>query len=402
MKKVLFVISYLGKGGAERALSNITTHFPADWDIDILINEDRGSDYPFRGKILTLGFTEKPKMDSIIFQFKVFLRRILKLRRLKKEGNYQACISFLDSANIANILSGKRYCKVIVSVRNSLVQSAKTPQYKYIVNPLVKILYNWSDNVIAVSDGVRWELIEHFNLKEKKVIAIENGYDLKSIGRQAELCLDKDIAELLSKYKTVITTGRLADQKGHWHLIRAFSDVIKQVPDALLVIMGTGKLEAYLKELVVKCGLEDKVIFTGHVSNPYQYEKYGDIFVLSSLYEGFPNALAEAVCLGMPCIATDFRTGAREILAPDMDAQGEGVRKVTEVGYGVITPLCSGKKYSSLEEPLEYQERCLADAMTMLLTNEEKKREYIDKSKQRRNDLTIDAVVKKWVDLISC
>lgn len=165
MKRVLFVISYLDKGGAERVLSNITIHFPQEWDIDILVNDDRVIDYPFRGSILTLGIKENPKTDSVFFQLKVLLKRIRRLRQLKKRGNYQACVSFLDSANVANILSGKRFCRIILSVHSSLKQSAKLPQYKYIVNPLVRLLYNYADRIVAVSEGVRKELVNYLGLR---------------------------------------------------------------------------------------------------------------------------------------------------------------------------------------------------------------------------------------------
>ena len=130
MKRLLFVISYLDKGGTERALSNITTHFPQEWDIDILVNDNSVIDYPFRGNSLTLGITEKPKTGSVVFQLKVLVKRIKRLRQLKRKGKYQACISFLDSAHVANLLSGKRYCRVILSVRSSLRQASKLPQYK--------------------------------------------------------------------------------------------------------------------------------------------------------------------------------------------------------------------------------------------------------------------------------
>jgi len=400
VKRVLFVIPYMSEGGAERALSNITTHFPTDWDIDILLNDDKVIDFPLRGNILTLGLTEEPRTGSVIFQFKVFLKRVKKLRKLKKNGGYKACISFLDSANIANILSGKKYCKVILSVRNSLVQSARMPQYRYIVNPLVKVLYNRSDGVVAVSKGLKNELVENFKLKEKKVIAIENGYDLDSINRQAEEKLDEDNIRLLSGHKLVVTTGRLTDQKGQWHLIRAFASIAEQLSDTLLVIVGAGELEVYLKGMVKEGNLEDRVVFTGHVNNPYQYERQGDIFVLPSLYEGFPNALAEAVCLGMPCIATDFRTGAREILNPNIDVQGKGVENIVEAEYGILVPVCSGRRYVSLKEPLEYQEECLANAIVLLLTKEEIKKQYKRKSEERRNGLSIDATIKKWIDFI--
>lgn len=400
MKRILFLISYLDKGGTERALSNITTHFPQEWDIDILVNDNRVIDYPFRGRILTLGITERPQTSSIFFQLKVLLKRVKRLRKLKKQGNYQACVSFLDSANVANILSGKRYCRVIVSVRSSLMQSAQLPQYKYIVNPLARLLYNSADKVVAVSKGVEFELKELFHIKSSKLSVIENGYDLHDIQRLAKEELTDKEKELFEKNVVIATIGRLSAPKGQWHLVRAFAEVVKRVPNAFLMIIGSGELEKYLKELCQKCKVGDQVCFTGYVSNPYKYLNASDIFVLPSLYEGFPNALAEAVCLELPCIATDFRTGAREILAPDMNGVGKQIESVIEAEYGILTPICSGTQYSDLNRPLESSERYLAEAMIKLLKDEEKRKEYSQRSKKRRETLSIDMAIDKWIKVV--
>ncbi len=400
MKKVLFVISYLDKGGAERALSNITTHFPEEWDIDILVNNDSAMDYPFRGRILSLGIMEKPKTHSVIFQLKVFLKRIKTLRRLKREERYQACVSFLDSANIANILSGKRYCRVIVSIRSSLMESARLPQYKYIVNPLARLLYNSADQVVAASKGIELEMKELFHIKSERISVIENGYDLCDIQkRAAEELTDKEKGYFESNVG-IITIGRLSAPKGQWHLIRAFTEVVKQEPNAFLFIIGSGELEKYLKELCQKCKVENRVYFTGFVSNPYKYLRHSDIFVLPSLYEGFPNALAEAVCLGLPCIATDFRTGAREILAPDMVRTKGMVETVKEEKYGILTPVCSGRRYDSLDEPLERSEKYLAEAMIGLLKDKEKRDKYSQRSRRRSETLAIAQAIDKWIKVV--
>lgn len=400
MKRVLFVIPYLDSGGAERALSNITTHFPEEWDINILVNSDKFIDFPFKGEIISLGIDEKPKTGSILFQLKAFIKRVIALRRLKKQGNYSACISFLDSANVANILAGRFQCRTIVSVRNSLQQQSKLPQYKYIVNPLVRLLYNRADKIVAVSRGVGEELENIFHLRKSKITVIENGYDLCLLNEQAKQALTEREEELFQKRKVIVTVGRLSEQKAQWHLLRAFTKVIRQFPDAFLVIIGKGSMENELKNMAEKYGIAEQVYFVGYSDNPYKYVSRAEFFVLPSMYEGFPNALAEAVCLGKACIATDFRTGAREILAPQMNLSGEKLEQITEAEYGILTPVCSGRKYPLSLEVLEEAENLLADAMLMLLRNPDKLQEYAEKSKLRSRILDIDNVVKKWLGVI--
>lgn len=119
-KKVLFVIRELAGGGAERALSNITMNFPKDWEIDLLMNNRDFIDFPYRGNLLSLDIPEPRSRKSVVHQLWAIIKRMWRLKRLKREGHYDACISFLDSSNISNVLSGNKYCKTIISMRLSM------------------------------------------------------------------------------------------------------------------------------------------------------------------------------------------------------------------------------------------------------------------------------------------
>ena len=396
-KRILFVIPYLVDGGAERALSNITNHFPDDWEIHILVNNDKIVNYSCKGEIFSVGIEKEAKTDSVWFQFCAFLKRIAKLRELKKKNGYLACISFLDSANVANILTGKKGGKIIVSVRSSLNGRARLPQYRYIANPLVRLTYNKADYVIAVSQGIANELIEQYGIRKKRVRTIENGYDLRGLRHMALNPLDSDVASFMDGKKNFITSGRLSEEKGQWHLIRAFSEITKQRNDVGLIFVGDGPLRGYLEELVNAYHIKDKVLFTGFTANPYKIIQQSDVFVLPSLFEGFPNSLAEAMCLGIPCIATDFLTGARELLCPTIVGESETIYHAKEVEYGILSPLCSGKMYSG-REPLEEAEQQLLKAMNLML-DPEINLHYCEKSLDRGRMLDIAGAVEKWIDV---
>jgi CDP-glycerol glycerophosphotransferase len=105
---------------------------------------------------------------------------------------------------------------------------------------------------------------------------------------------------------TFVTVGRLSPEKNHARLIRAFAQVHERHPDIRLVILGGGKLEQDLQELVVTLGLESYVTLAGQVDNPYAIMAESDCFVLSSDYEGQPMVILEARTLGLPVITTAF------------------------------------------------------------------------------------------------
>ncbi len=394
MRKVLFVIASLHYGGAERALSNIMTHFPDHWEIDILINNETMVEFPYKGNLLSLSLPVFGDRKTPIYFLRETIKRARVLKKMKRVKDYDACISFLDSANISNVLSGNKYCKTIISMRLNMTSEKSGLLYRVSALPLMKLLYNHADKIVAVSREIEQDAKARFHIPDEKITTIVNGYDVAKIAEQAQR--KPENAMPFEGKRLVVTVGRLDSQKGQWHLIRAFSEVAAREPDALLCVVGPGDCEPYLKRLIQLYHLEKQVLLAGFSDNPFWYDAQAEVFVLPSMYEGFPNALAEAVCCGAPCIATDFHSGAREILAPDMDVMGSQVTEITETAYGILTPLCSGTMYKGTE-PLEAAERQLAEAILLLLQDKEKNQYYRDQSLKRRDMLGIQAVVQDWI-----
>lgn len=397
MKRVLFSIASLYDGGAERALSNIVTHFPDDWAIDILLNNERLIEYPYKGTILSLSLPDFRNRKTPVYFFRELIRRTCCLRKLKKANHYDACISFLDSSNIANVLSGKKYCKTIVSMRLNMTSKKSGLLYRVSAFPLIKFVYCHADKIVTVSKEIEEDMKKRFRIPTRQITTIVNGYDVAEIRDHAQKRPDK--ARIPKGKKLVVTVGRLDSQKGQWHLVRAFTKVVQQEPDAVLYIIGTGECELYLKKLIRLYKMEKHIFLPGYLSNPFWYNAQAEVFVLPSMYEGFPNALAEAVCCGVPCIATDFHSGARELLAPNMDTIGESVSDITEAQYGILTPVCSGVMYKGTE-PLEPAEIKLADAVLLLLRDREKNQYYRKQSAIRSDTLGIQSIVQEWLRVI--
>lgn len=396
MKKVAFIINSLQGGGAERTLSRLTMALPKDWEIDIILSDISNISYEYRGNIIDLGI---PKRMTFTYFVKSFLKRLYVLSRLKRSGRYDACVGFIDSASIANILTGNKYCKVVTTVRTTLSERNRNKGYRYIVSPLVKLLYNKSDVIVAVSEGVKSDLINNYGIHAAKVRTIYNGYDFRKIDMEICNSLNYNEQRLIRGKYTIVTMGRLDAAKGQWNLIRAFSNVVKEIPDITLLILGEGKLEQYLRELTAELDLEDKVVFGGLLKNPFHILAKCDIFVFPSLYEGFPNAMIEAMYCGLPVIATDFKTGAREILAPETSLISKVESEVEYAAYGILTPVCDGLQYRATVE-LSKGEILLAEAMKELLRSEELREKYAMKAKERSKIYDIDTFCRKWMSVI--
>lgn len=399
MKKIIFIVSTLNTGGAQKILSNLLMNLPEQYEAYIVLNDVENIAYPYKGKLVNLGFKEQTNKLSIWYQMRVFVRRVCLLWKMKRSGEFEAAYSFLDSANIANIISGKRHCKTILSVHNNLTQSAASPVYKYLVNPLVKILYEKADKVITVSKGIKYDLVYNLRLPDKNIVTIYNGHDVDGIRKMALEPVPKEAETYFCKEPVIVTMGRLEYQKGQWHLIRALKQVKSVYPDIRLLILGEGELESYLKQLAVDCDLEDNVIFCGFLKNPFSLLARCEGFVLPSMFEGFPNALIEALACGLPCISTDFRSGAREILAPRLSVCEQTEDVILEGDFGLLTPVCDGKQYDGRTE-LTTQERFLAEAVLRLLKEKRLREQYSKKSAEAVKNLDTKRMTEKWLEIM--
>jgi glycosyltransferase involved in cell wall biosynthesis len=172
-------------------------------------------------------------------------------------------------------------------------------------------LFNRADGVVAVSQGVADEVVELSGIPAEKINVIKNPTITPELYKQAETLVDEPWLAP-DQPPLILGIGGLRRQKDFPTLIHAFAIVRQQLP-CRLMILGQGNKEGALLSLARKLGLDDDFRLAGFVDNPYVYLKGAKLFVLSSLWEGSPNVLTEAMALGTSCVSTDCPTGPREI-----------------------------------------------------------------------------------------
>ena len=368
MRKVAFIIPTLDNGGAERMVSNLLINLSDKYKKYLILLDGDKIIYPYKGEVINLKtFDSKGTLRFLNYFFAYF-----KLKKIKKKYKFDIVISFLEIPSFLNLLT-KKDEKIVVSVRNYTSKAFRGLRAK-IYFPLIKRLYNFSDKIISVSKESKKDLIEFFKVKEAKIEVIYNFYDLEKIEKLSSEELEEKYKKIFEK-KVIINTGRLIYQKGQNLLLKGFSK-IKNKNEYNLVILGEGYLEKELKLQAKKLGIENQVYFLGFQENPFKFLKKADIFVFSSRFEGFPNALAEAMACGLPIISTDCKSGPREIIGTE---------------YGILIENIENEKkvIEKIKENID------------LLDNKEIKEKYRRKSLERIKIFSKENILKKWEKLVN-
>lgn len=395
MKKVYLFVGTLSGGGAERAVSNISLNLNEDIKREIILfGNNTKLDYPYTGGLIYL---DSMKLSNPLNKVLVLLSRIKETKKIKKNNPGITTISFLEYPNLINALTRKSG-KSIVSVRNHMTTKYKSGVKALFWNGTIKRLYSKTDQIIVVSKEIKQDLIINYRINPDKINVIYNSYPIETIQKLSEEPIEDRYKEIF-KYPVIITSGRLNKQKGHWHLIRAFSEVKKIIKDVKLVFLGEGALEKELVQLAKSFKLKDDIHFLGFQENPFKYIKNSRMFVMSSLHEGFPNALAEAMACGAPIVSTDCLSGPREILAPDEFGSEPINYDIDFNRYGILTPVCDGNRYG-IEDNITKEEQVMANHMMALLQDDEIVNYFSSQSLKRIEDFNIKNIIKQWEELI--
>ena len=374
--KIIFLISTLSGGGAEKVSVTLANS---------ILNAKIVTVYNTPSK-----YTCNSEQQSLSSYSNNQLIRILKIPKcllkycyiLKKEKPLVS-ISALPVDNLLNIFS-QFICKVPAIIT---VHGMPSHNYNCLDRVVKYIIFYFArktkTNIIAVSNGVKEELTQKYNLSKSQIQVIYNPIDISTV-----ISLSKS-AILDSRVNTdiplLITVGRLNEVKGQWHIIRVFAELRKKQLCQLL-ICGEGPEKKYLLELVSRLGLEKDVIFLGWQENPYKYMAKSTLFIQSSLSEALPNVLIEAMATGCPIVAANCSLGIEEILGPNDKC-------------GLITKKMSGKRHLPTEE-LDEGEVSLLQNIQKILGDVILHKQMSINARDRAKIFDVNLGVKNYLDLI--
>jgi GalNAc-alpha-(1->4)-GalNAc-alpha-(1->3)-diNAcBac-PP-undecaprenol alpha-1,4-N-acetyl-D-galactosaminyltransferase len=309
--KLLFFISSLSCGGAERVCVTLCNHWAeAGWEVTLATFDD-GSEPPFfplspRVRHVTLGLQRRS--TRLVHSVVNNLRRIPRLRRFVAEERPERIMSFIEGTNVlALIAAAGTGIPVVVGERTDPAQHAIPRPWRI----LRRATYPWASTIVLQTRAAA----AHFPASWASRIAVIPN-PVPRIAPRAPTRGTRD-----GGVHRIVGLGRLEKVKGFDLLIRAFTAVATTRPEWELTIFGDGPERDALTAEIARSGLGGRISLPGYASDALAALQRADLFVLSSRYEGFPNALCEAMACGVPVISFNCPSGPAEIVRDGVDGR---------------------------------------------------------------------------------
>ena len=309
MARIGIIIYSLSGGGAERMSLNLASEFlAAGHAVDFVLANDEGE-----------------LMDQVPAMSGVYVapsggakswRAVI--RNYTAEKAPDVLLAMMEGASVISIQAMKKSkapVPVVARIPNHFsTHCRESPRWKE--RYLMPLAARWhlpaAKLVVAISNGVREDIISTLGLKRNKVVTIYNPAlvtrTISSSKAHLHSWFDQE-----RKWNVIVTAGRLTAQKQQDVLLKSIA-LSNMTSDTRLILLGKGELEIELRALSRSLGIEDKVDFVGFVDDPSSYFLQADIFALSSAWEGFGNVLVEALAAGAAVVSTDCPSGPSEIL----------------------------------------------------------------------------------------
>lgn len=390
----MLMVPLLDQGGLERICAMTAKLLTPHCHLTLVVFSTKGMIYDVDGvDMINLNLGSVPgKVGKAVN----LCKRIRAIKKIKRERNIEITYSFGPTANLANVFTRVKNAKVNhEQITDKIwvgIRGYGALEDKYDMTLFCKR----ADKVVCCSQIMADEVKAKFWAKD--VVCVYNPCDVESIRRLAKEPLPADRQTFFAEGAPVVAAmGREHDVKGFWHLIKAFALAKKKIPELKLMIVGEGIFAEYRK-LAEDLQVEQDVWFTGVQKNPFAYLKRASLFVMTSVSEGFPNSLIEAMAVGLPAMSVNCKTGPAEIFLDDYRKGGDG-HTVIEGEYGVLLPvICPEKNLDA--SVMEKEEEIMAEQMVRVLTEPEKLAERKAASLKRAEDFSVQAYTDSLLRMI--
>ncbi len=281
-KRIVIFIGALESGGAERVVSTLSGELAErGYSVEVLTYYDRKRFYPLNDKVKYTAVERETGTTSPMKNL-FFIRKYFK-------KNADCILSFLAPFNMLAVAS-LMFCRLplIVCDRND---PRKVPSNE-LLRKVRNFLYRFATGVVLQTSNNK----AYFSKKVQKRSTVI--FNTVMVGDMAGAALKAE------KSPRIVSVGRLMAQKNQLMMLSAFAKIHADFPEYTLTVYGEGPMREQLEAKIAELGIADCVNLPGAQSNVYEYYADAELFVLSSDYEGMPNALAEAMCVGLPAVST--------------------------------------------------------------------------------------------------
>jgi glycosyltransferase involved in cell wall biosynthesis len=361
-KKILFAISGLGGGGAERVMILILRELDRTFWAPAVVVFEEGNDYlhewPADVPIVCLNKRGRLSFFRLAWQLAAVLRQMRPalLFSFLTYTNYVAVLSRSLAATETPLLLGE-HCL--------LAQALRAQRFFRLKERMVRSLYPKATAIIAVSEEIRRDLAANYAIPEDRCAVIYNPVALERV-RELAAC-EADHPWFAEAAPVIAACGRLTAQKNYPLLLRAMRLVLDRI-DARLIILGQGEQRASLERCARELGIRRNVDFLGFQENPFKYVARASALVLSSSWEGLPMVILEAMACGTPVISTRCPSGPEEIITDDLN--------------GLLVPVGD--------------EAALAEAILRVLADEPLRCRLAQAGRERAEDFRLERIVAQY------
>lgn len=305
--RIALFLPTLEGGGAERMMAQLASGFSKlGIRVDLILVKAEGvylSQIP-------------PEVRIIDLKSQRNLGSLPGLVRYLRAEKPQVLLSALDLTNLIAVLAtsiAKVKTKVILSIQSTVSRQHRSMIGKRLERILLSWIYPWADSIVAVSKGSAEDLAQYTGIDLGRICTIHNPVITPELEEKARKPVDHPWFRR-DRIPVILAVGRLTKAKDYPTLFRALARV-KQTHLVRLVVLGEGEERANLEHLADQLGITSDIDMPGFTTNPFAYMSKVKLYVLSSIWEGLPSAMIEAMACGCPIVSTDCQSGPDEILS---------------------------------------------------------------------------------------